>query len=202
MSSLDIIPTRAALLELKDERILVNEAYEFLDEKRLLLAAEIIRQLETYERLKAEIEKLGHEAAGQLSHATARHGIQGISVYPPLQLKDSKLATSKSNFMGVTLVVTDLRLDVENEAKSSTAANPTSEATRCQQTFLELTRQSAVLAGISGNLHRLLLEYRLTERRARALENIILPEIEETLNIMNTHLEELDLEETVRARLR
>lgn len=42
MNPLDIIPTRSALLELKDERLLVDEAFEFLDEKRLLLAAEIL----------------------------------------------------------------------------------------------------------------------------------------------------------------
>jgi len=58
-----------------------------------------------------------------------------------------------------------------------------------------------VLAGLSGNLHRLLEEYRLTERRARALENIILPEIEQSLNEMNGYLEEVDLEDAIRARL-
>ena len=32
-------PTRAAVLELKAERVIVEEAYDFLDEKRLLLAS-------------------------------------------------------------------------------------------------------------------------------------------------------------------
>ena len=32
-------PTRAAVLELRQERGVVSEAYDFLDEKRLLLAA-------------------------------------------------------------------------------------------------------------------------------------------------------------------
>ena len=39
-------PTRAAVLELRAERIVVEEAYDFLDEKRLLLAAELLRQVE------------------------------------------------------------------------------------------------------------------------------------------------------------
>jgi len=47
----------------------------------------------------------------------------------------------------------------------------------------------------------LLAEYRLTERRARALENVILPEIEQSLNEMNSYLEEADLEDAIRARL-
>jgi V/A-type H+-transporting ATPase subunit D len=43
-------------------------------------------------------------------------------------------------------------------------------------------------------------EYRRTERRARALENILLPEIEAVLQVIEDHLEALDREEAVRVR--
>ena len=46
MSGMEQAPTRSAVLELKGERVVVGEAYDFLDEKRLLLAAELLRQLE------------------------------------------------------------------------------------------------------------------------------------------------------------
>jgi len=201
MNILETTPTRAALLELNEERTVVNEAYEFLDEKRLLLAAEILRQLDKFERLQVQITALGRDASGQLIATLGRHGLQGISVYPALQSSDARLAVSESNYMGVTQTATELHYPLAEETEQSTACNPTKEAQGCRQAFLELTRQSAVLAGISGNLHRLLMEYRLTERRARALENVILPEIEQTLHVMNTRLEELDLEETVRVHL-
>lgn len=201
MNGLDTTPTRTALLELQDEQLVVNEAYEFLDEKRLLLAAEILRQLEIYERLQAQIETLGHEASRQLNATVGRHGLQGTSVYPPMEYSDSRLVISESNFMGVTLTTTEFKYRLKEENRQSSASNLTTEAQACRQTFLEITRQSAVLAGISGNLHRLLMEFRLTERRTRALENVILPEIEQTLSIMSSHLEELDLEETVRVHL-
>ena len=202
MNTLDIIPTRSALLELRDERQLVDEAFEFLDEKRLLLAAEILRQLDMYAGQVAEIEVLGHEATSKLTATVGRHGLQGASVYPALKLTHTELTVSKKNFMGVTLMVSELQYRLDQQTAQETASNPTTEAQHCQQIFLELTLKSAVLAGLSGNLHRLLLEYRLTERRARALENVILPEIELTLNIMSTHIEELDLEETIRAHLK
>ena len=202
MNPLDIIPTRSALLELKDERLLVDEAFEFLDEKRLLLAAEILRQLDMYELLVAEIEVLGRDASRQLAVTVQRHGLQGSSVYPALVLSNTELAVSEKNFMGVTLTTTELQYHLNEQIEQNAACNPTAEAQHCQSLFLELARQSAILAGVSGNLHRLLMEYRLTERRARALENVILPEIEQTLNIISTHIEELDLEEIVRAHLK
>ena len=36
--------SRSAYLDLRDEQRLVNDGYEFLDEKRILLAAELLRQ--------------------------------------------------------------------------------------------------------------------------------------------------------------
>ena len=201
MNGRDIIPTRAALLELNEERTVVNEAYEFLDEKRLLLAAEILRQLDMYERMSVQHEVLGHDANRRLTATVGRHGLQGATVYPPLTLTDTKLSVRSSNFMGVSLKVTELKYGITEEDARDAACNASTEAEACRRTFLDIVSQSAVLAGISGNLHRLLQEYRVTERRARALENVILPEIEQTLSVMSTHLEELDLEETVRARL-
>jgi len=80
-------------------------------------------------------------------------------------------------------------------------SNPSSEAEVCREVFADMIQHSAILAGLSGNLYRLREEYRLTERRARALENVILPEIEQSLNEMMSYLEEVDLEDAIRARL-
>ena len=51
-------PTKAAVLELRNEQVVVNEAYVFLDEKRLLLASELLRQLRLYQELGKELEDL------------------------------------------------------------------------------------------------------------------------------------------------
>ena len=39
----EIVPTRSAALELADERDLMRQGYRFLDEKRVLLASEMLR---------------------------------------------------------------------------------------------------------------------------------------------------------------
>jgi V/A-type H+/Na+-transporting ATPase subunit D len=192
-------PTRAAVLELREELGLVTEAYNFLDEKRLLLAAEIIRQLEYYESLLARMKTLSIEANRLLASAVERHGLQGLTVYPAGRLTQAELETKPSNFMGVKLIETAL---LKNSAADLpyTAANPSQAAEECRAVFVEIIDLGAVMAGVSGNLHRLGLEYRITERRARALENVILPEIEQSLRQMSGLLEELDMEDAIRAR--
>lgn len=195
-------PTRAAVIELRDERTVVNEAYNFLDEKRLLLAAEIIRQIDNYERVIASIKKLNQEAKKALEKAIHRHGIDGLGVYPPADIEGVEFFTSHVNFMGVTLMTTQLDLPSTAENVTCEAVNPSSEAVECRRLFSDLLKETAILAGISGNLHRLRVEYRITERRSKALENVILPQIEHDLKQMGDLLEEMDIEDLIRARSR
>jgi V/A-type H+/Na+-transporting ATPase subunit D len=54
----------------------------------------------------------------------------------------------------------------------------------------------------SLNLRRLMREYVRTERRARAIENVLLPEIEWSLRFIDEQLEILDQEEIARVRQR
>ena len=116
----------------------------------------------------------------------------------PDDIGAARFYTVISNFMGVSLADTGLQLPTDDSAAS--AANPSPEVRACQALFHDLLLRASELAGVSGNLYRLLAEYRLTERRARALENVILPEIEQSLKVMTTHLEELEFEDAVRVR--
>ncbi len=59
----------------------------------------------------------------------------------------------------------------------------------------------APLAAGRNNLERLAAEYRRTERRARALENVLLPEIDRSLATIEEQLELADQEEALRIRM-
>jgi len=57
-------------------------------------------------------------------------------------------------------------------------------------------------AACGVNLRRLMREYVRTERRARAIENVLLPEIKGSLKFIDEQLEILDQEEIARVRQR
>jgi V/A-type H+-transporting ATPase subunit D len=63
-----------------------------------------------------------------------------------------------------------------------------------------LVRTAATSAALAGNLRRLAAEYVRTERRARALENVVLPEVDATLQRISEQLDAVDQEEAVRVR--
>jgi V/A-type H+-transporting ATPase subunit D len=193
--------TRSALLALQQEHAVVKEAYDFLDEKRLLLAGELLRQLRYYDDFSQHMAQLRLQAREAMARAVNRHGLDGLQVYPAESLDKAELLQTRRSFMGVPLNTTELRLHDTDSATTRIAANPSPEARQCRQLFQQLLQQAAVLAGISGNIHRLMAEYRKTERRARALENIILPDIEKQLRTMSTHLEEQDMEDIIRVHM-
>lgn len=200
MLSSDLAPTRSAILQLREEQEVILEAYDFLDEKRLLLAAELLRQLKTYEERINEYETLRNMAEQALVATIRRHGLQGTQVYPGQYLENAKLSSEQHSFMGVSLMTTALEIPDENVKQI--AAHPSPEAEQCREMFQRLVTLAAIIAGISGNLHRLLAEYSRTERRARALENVVIPEMGQSLREMTTQLEELDQEDIVRVHLK
>lgn len=192
-------PTRSAVLQLKEEQEVVYETYDFLDEKRLLLAAELLRQLAQYETLMQQYEMLRATAEAALVMAIRRHGLHGVQAYPGTYLEDAHLQMEKRKFMGVTLYNSSLTLPEVPEP--GTICYPTHEAEFCRSRFVSLTQLAAKLSAMSGNIYRLFTEYNKTERRARALENVIIPENEQVLREMSTALEEMDQEDVVRVHL-
>src|SRR5512146_928083 len=86
-----IIATRVALLELRDERRLVQEGYELLDEKRVMLAAEILRQLREHTALQVRLREHETAARAAFDAAVALHGFDDLTVAPPVPLQSALL---------------------------------------------------------------------------------------------------------------
>ncbi len=191
--------TRSAALALADERALMRQGYRFLDEKRMLLAAEMLRRLAEHGRLEAQLHQGLHAAQAALRLALRRHGLEGLQVYPPARAAPELPAPARNLFLGVPLLAATTAAPAAAEAPDAVDASP--EAGACRAAFAALLGPLQQLAVQGGNLERLGAEYRRTERRARALENVLLPEIEAALGRIEDHLERADQEEAVRIRL-
>jgi V/A-type H+-transporting ATPase subunit D len=195
----ELVFTRVAFLELQDERRLVKEGYELLDEKRILLASQIRRQLQRLRQLSDESRKLEEAAIEALRAALRLHGLDELSVYPPLSLADDRLEIRNGpRLFGLQLI--EARLEESPPKDAERAANPTPGARDLAFTYRELLKILIERLSYEINLRRLVREYVRTERRARAIENVLLPEIEAGLKIVGEQLESADLEELARLR--
>jgi V/A-type H+-transporting ATPase subunit D len=192
-------PTRAVVLELKDEQRAMHEGYVFLDEKCLLLAGEILRELVHYAQLDGVLLAAHRSAIAALQAAVARHGLDELQVYPPLDQTHATLERAARSIMGVRLL--DARWRPAGTAPPRPVA-PSPEAEACRRAFVGLVEATAELAAVSGNLERLSFEYRRSVRRARALQDVLLPELDQSVYRIETRLEELEQEDAISMRHR
>jgi V/A-type H+-transporting ATPase subunit D len=190
----DVTPTRSAVLELKDERVAMHEGYAFLDEKCLLLAGEILREIKRHAVLVQEMDAAHARAVAALAGAVARHGIEGLQVYPAPAAEASRLRTTARSVMGVALI--DAALDLRQPPVPE-ALDGSPEAAQCRLAFAELAVRSAALAAAETNLERLYAEYRRAVRRARALADVLLPEADRSIADLETRLGEIEQEDAV-----
>lgn len=201
-SQREITPTRIALLELKDEQQLVREGYELLDEKRILLAAEIQRQLAQLVTLRRECAGLASELRSRTVAAVGRHGVDELSVYPPLTLTGDRVQMRRSRLFGLELLAAHFEPSRQPPDIRELPVNPTPEARACADAHRKWLVRAVELAACCVNLRRLVRDYVRTERRARAIENVLMPEIESALKIIDEQLEGMDQEEIARLRQR
>ncbi|MFO1305922.1 MAG: V-type ATP synthase subunit D [Burkholderiales bacterium] len=185
-------PTRSVVLELRDEQRAMRQGHEFLDEKCLLLAGEIVRELAQYGQLERAVVEACDAATRALAAAIARHGLEGLQVYPPGDPGSATATRRQRSLMGVRLVESSLAC---NPSVAEAAVEPSPEAERLRIACGRVVECSAALAAVGGNLERLSLEYQRSLRRARAIADVILPEMERVTRDLETRIEELEQED-------
>jgi len=192
------IATRIAQLELKDEQRQVKEGYELLDEKRIRLVAEIRAQLGRLRQRRGEVRKAQEAARAALMAALNRHGLDELSGYPALSADAGEFKFVRIRLFG--LVLFEARWHPGEGRLTEPPFNASPEARACAREYRALLEPLVMMALCEVNLRRLLREYVSTERRARAIENVLLPEIEVNLKFIDEQLELLDQEEIARVR--
>ena len=192
--------SRAELLELRREHEVVEEGHRLLDERRVLLARELLARLKAFDQrfeTFADCEKQAHAA---LIEATERMGLEQLEVYPPLDLSGLETVRETARFIGITF--DGVRLAALPESKRE--RDPVFEFDQAETAagkFAGLLEEALGLATDIAQLLKLEAEYRRTQRRVRALEKILLPELEAEQKVLENALEELEIEEAVRVRL-
>ncbi len=191
---MDGTPTRSFVLEQKDERRAMQEGYVFLDEKCLLLAGEMLRELARYAEQRREFTLAWDAALAALGAALGRHGLSGLEVYPPSTDAGARVKCETRSLMGVRLQDAAY---IAGMPVAAAAVDRSPEAEACRRAFEALMPHATAQAAVTGNLERLQQEYRRAVRRARALQDVLLPELDRTVAEIETRLEEAEQEDAI-----
>lgn len=199
--------SRAGLLELRNERRVVEDGHRFLDEKRALLAHAVLERLAAFETglgTFGDNERRAHDA---LEAAVGAEGLEALQLRAPAASMERRLSRRTTSFLGIA-VVEDASLQEDAAARDKADASrapqdmpPSSEVEACARRFADLIPEALPLATELGNLLRLMREFQRTQRRVRALEKVVLPELRSDERRMEEALEEVEQEDALRVRL-
>ncbi|MBD3648272.1 MAG: hypothetical protein HUJ31_12660 [Pseudomonadales bacterium] len=191
--------SRAALLDLRHERELIEQGHRFLDEKRMQLAREMLHRVEAYEMAIQELVQLSARGSAILSSAIDLYGLVDIEAYPSLIAEPGHWTHKDVWFLGLSLPESDLALKSSGLEAEPSASRPPAED--IGNLYQRATEQAVKVGAMLTALLRLESEYRRTERSVRALENVVMPEIRQEEKALEEALAELEQEEAVRVRL-
>ena len=193
----NIIPTKGNLLHIKKSISLAKVGYDLMDKKRVVLIRELTTRLAKVRQVRRRIESVFSKAYAALQEANITLGvISDITQSVPI---DNGLEVHYRSVMGV-----DIPLITYKERPIQLTYGIASTNTKFDyafKMFLEVKRFMVELAEIDGACYRLAHEIVKTQKRANALQKIVIPDYQETYRYIQNVLEEKEREEFVRSKI-
>lgn len=196
-NELGITPTKGNLMAVQRSLSLSTLGFELLDRKRNILIREMMLLIDQAKKLRGEISQTYAQAYEALQEANMTLGVvQDIANAIPA---DEGVSITYRSVMGVE--IPNVRLE-EQELELSYGLDHTNS--RFDQAFVcfqKVKRITVVLAEVENSVYRLANAIRKTQRRANALENILIPRYRETAKFITAALEEKEREEFSRMKV-
>jgi V/A-type H+-transporting ATPase subunit D len=193
--------SKAVLIERREERALVGQAKNILEEQRDLLAHRMIDLIKRLEAIEQELDERITAARTAVRRAILRHGSNGIRGFARGQTELPDVQWSPRRILGSVWLEPPSQLGGVRAPELGDGWEVSVEVERATMAFHRLLRMAAELAPVYNNLERLTDAFARTQRRVSALEHIILPDLEGSIKEIERVLDEADRENLVRAHL-
>ena len=192
-----IIPTKGNLINVKRSLSLAKMGFELMDKKRNILVREMMTYISTAEDLQLKIDDTFQDAYTALQYANITTGYcesiaESIDIDEGLNIRSRSVMGA--HLPTVTYAEKDLNLTY---GFSETNA-------QFDQAFVKFQRIKQFicqLAEVENSVYRLAIAIKKTKKRANALKNIIIPNLQAQMKFISDALEEKEREEFVRLKI-
>lgn len=192
MARLPLPPTKSSLLLVKNRLAVAREGHDLLEQKRLILAAEVMKRLAEVRKTEESLARQTDKARRSLQELWARMGRPQADAQAPRDTTSPEVQMSFLQAAGRTFP----------EAQTVPAPPPFNlnflrlpqEADQVRVLFWDLLPTLTRLAALRSQVLVLARELKKTQRRVNALEKIVIPQTEETRIGIENILEEQERE--------
>ncbi len=199
MEKLNVSPTKSNLVNTKGSLKLAREGYELLDKKRNVLIQEMLKRIDEAKEIQSEINEFFYEAYQALQSVDITQGIKTVEdIATGIDFVDNIKIRSYS-VMGVEIPEVDVILEDIIPRYSFFRTNMALD--RAFKNFKRVVSLISRLAEIETSVYRLATSIKKTQKRANALDNILIPKYENTVKYIQDTLEEKEREDFYRVKM-
>lgn len=193
----EMTPTKGNLMAVQRSLSLSTLGFELLDRKRNILIREMMLLIDQAKKLRGQISTTYAQAYEALQEANITLGVtQDVANTIPV---DNGVFVAYRSVMGVEIPV--VRLDEKATPLSYGIGETNSRFDLAVVCFQKVKEITAVLAEVENSVYRLANAIRKTQRRANALENILIPRYRKSAKFIIAALEEKEREEFSRMKV-
>lgn len=197
MAITQVSPTKGNLLATKKSLQLAKLGYDLMDRKRNVLIREMMTLVDKVKILRDQITQTYVEAYLALQQANISLGVV-TQIANAIKVENGVTVVYRS-VMGVEIPsvrMTESELTFEYGFDESN-----SKLDEATLKFIEARRLTILLAEIDNAVFRLARAIQKTQKRANALRNIVLPQLQEEVKYISEALEEKEREEFTRLKV-
>ena len=193
----NVLPTKGNLMAAKRSRALAKTGYELMDRKRNILIRELMTLMDTAKELQGQIDTVFTQAYAALQAASIRLGVcdriaETVAV-------DDSLSLQYRSVMGVELPhIPGASPPPRPEYGLSETSSLLDD---CYLKFYRVKELTRKLAEVETSIYRLAQSIKKAQKRANALQNIVIPGLDEDIRFITDALEEKEREEFVRLKV-
>lgn len=191
-------PTKGNLIAAKRSRALAQNGYELMDKKRNILIRELMTLIDEAGKLKERIDSTFTEAYASLRLANISMG--GCEDIARATKIDDSVRVRYRSVMGVELPTVSGDVP-EADVLPYGFTGTTSALDDAYKKFSDVKALVLELAELENSIYRLAYSIKKAQKRANALNNIVIPGLDAEIMHIGELLEEKDREEFVRLKV-
>jgi V/A-type H+-transporting ATPase subunit D len=188
MAQLNYAPTKTNLLNLKNDLKFARQGYELLDQKRNILIIELLALVDQTADHQNRVENALAQAFETLEAAVLDMGRLKVQYLTGAVNISTEIKVGSRRVMGVSLPV--ITTEFHERPPYYSPAGTSFWIDNALQSFKEALKILGKLAELKISVLRLANEVKKTIRKVNALEKIAIPDLQHTVQYIQSRLEE------------
>ena len=197
----DYKPTRSQLILVRKTRATAERGHRLLKLKRDALIVEFFKVMERARSVRSNIVDKYRVAQERMAVASAVEGLSGVKSASLALLETPTLELSTRNVMGINVPSIEAKSVRKTIAQRGYGVIETSpRIDEAAEAYEDLVENIIRAAEIETTMRRLIEEIEKVKRRVNALENRVIPDLQDTERFIRFRLEEMERDNFLRLK--